>query len=154
MFIFPLRLRHDWDITTFWPVNKALIWADVWELALPCWTMIRPLLYVFFFFFKSLGRQIVWYDSELTVRRCSSGTVAIWPVLNKKQAIICFQVLLPRITFVGFGSTSKTHTVHRCTDPRFVTCDDLINVFWGTAIVFSNISLHHSTRTFFWSIVK
>ena len=34
-------------------------------------------------------------------------------------------------------------------DPWFVRCDDLINVFWSTTIVFFQISLHHSTRTFF-----
>ena len=31
-------------------------------------------------------------------------------------------------------------------DPWFVSCDDLINVFWSTAIVFCNISIHQSTR--------
>ena len=33
--------------TTFWPVKHALIWADVRELALPLWTMIRLFLFVF-----------------------------------------------------------------------------------------------------------
>ena len=52
----------------------------------------------------------------LTIHRPTmlSGTVATWPVLPKKHAIICFEVLLPRTTFVGFGSSSKTHTVDCC----------------------------------------
>ena len=39
-------------------------------------------------------------------------------------------------------------------DPWFVIWDDLINAFWSTAIVFSNIFLQQSTRTFFCAIVK
>ena len=46
--------------------------------------------------------------------RCSSGTVATWPYLSKKQATICFEVLLPWTTFVGFGSSSQTYTVECC----------------------------------------
>ena len=53
--------------STFWPVNMALIWADVWELALPRWTMICLLLFVFRMSPKVLGKQIVVYQSELTV---------------------------------------------------------------------------------------
>ena len=49
--------------------------------------------------------QVVVYHSELTVLRCSSGTIATCPVLPKKQAIICLVVLRPRATFVGFGSS-------------------------------------------------
>ena len=34
--------------------------------------------------------------------------------LQKKPATICFDVLLPRTTFVGFGLSSKTHMVDCC----------------------------------------
>ena len=34
-------LCGGWPNSTFLPVKKALIWADVSELALSCWTMIR-----------------------------------------------------------------------------------------------------------------
>ena len=35
-------LYGEWPInSTFWPVKKALGWADVWELALSWWPMIR-----------------------------------------------------------------------------------------------------------------
>ena len=39
---------------------------------------------------------------------------------------MCFKVIASQTAFVGVGLDSKTHTV---------TCDDLINVFGGTAIV-------------------
>ena len=48
--------------------------------------------------------QIV-YHSELTVLRCSSGTIATSPVFPKKQAIICLEVLHTQATFVGFSSS-------------------------------------------------
>ena len=67
-------LCGGWPInSTFWPVNKALIWADVWELALSWWTMIRLLLVVFRISPQMLGKQILVYHLELTVPRCSSG---------------------------------------------------------------------------------
>ena len=33
------------------------------------------------------------------------------PVLSKKQATICFEVIFQQTTFVAFGSGSKKHTV-------------------------------------------
>ena len=47
--------------------------------------MIRFLLFVFRISPKTLGKQIVVYHWELTVLRCSSGTVATWSVLQKKR---------------------------------------------------------------------
>ena len=103
-------LYGGWPINSmFWPIKKALLWADVWEFALPWWTIIRLLLFVFRISPKNLGKEIVVYHSEWTAIRCSSGTVATWPVLPKKQATICFEVLLSRTTFVGFGSSSNTN---------------------------------------------
>ena len=60
---------------------------------------------------KTTGKQMVVYHSELTVLRCSSGTIATCPVVPKKQAIICLEVLRARANFVGFGSSWNTHTV-------------------------------------------
>jgi len=79
------------------------------------------------------------YHSKLTVLRCLSGTVAIWPVLPKKQATICasstnnfrliwlvFEDSQDRLLFC-FGLISIV--------PSFVTCADIINEFWNTGIV-------------------
>ena len=85
---------------------------SVWKLALPWWTLIRLLLIVFRISPKILG--ILVYQSEFTVPRCSSGTVATWPVLQKKQVTICFEVIFPQTTFVEFGLGSKIHTVDCC----------------------------------------
>ena len=63
--------------STFWPVQKSLDWADVWELALSWCMMIRLLLFVFRISPKTLGKHIVVYHSELIVLRCS--TLATWP---------------------------------------------------------------------------
>ena len=42
---------------------------------------------------------------KLTVLRYSSGTIAACPVVSKKQAIICLEVLRVCASFVGFGSS-------------------------------------------------
>ena len=47
------------------------------------------------------------YHSELTVLRCSSGTVATWAVLPKKQSTICFEVIFLQTIFDRFGSGSR-----------------------------------------------
>ena len=56
-----------------WPVKKALISVDVWELALSWWTKIRLLLFVFRIYpkTKTLGKQIVVCHLDFTVLRCS-----------------------------------------------------------------------------------
>ena len=97
-----------------WPINsmfsvlkKSLVWADVWELALSWWRMIRLRRLVSLIFPKTSGKQIVVCHSELIVRRCTYGTVATCPVFLKKQATICFEVLRARTTFVGFYSSWK-----------------------------------------------
>ena len=55
--------------------------------------MIRLLLFVFRNSPKTLGKHIVVYQSELTMLRCSSRTVATWLVLQMKQVTICFEVI-------------------------------------------------------------
>ena len=110
--VFFLGCYGVWPInSTFWPVKKAQVWVHVRELALTSWTMIRILLFIFRISPRTLGKQIVVSHSEFTVQRCSSGTVATWPALPKKQSTICFEVNFSQTTFVGFGSGSKTHTV-------------------------------------------
>ena len=55
---------------------------------------------------SAIGKQMVAYHTELTVLRCSSGTIASYLVFSKKkQAIICLEVLRARVNFVGFGSS-------------------------------------------------
>ena len=99
------RMTHQID---------AVVWADVWELALLWWRVIRLLRFVFLISWMTTGRQMVVYHSELTVLRCSSGTIATCPVFPKKQAIICLEVLRAWTTFLGFGSSWNTHTVDCC----------------------------------------
>jgi len=79
----------------------------------------------FFEFLRRLQTNKLW---------CSSGTVVTWPVLPKKQATICFKVLLLRTTvphvrlLFCFGLKGI--------DPWFVICDD--------CIFFISISMHQS----------
>ena len=95
----------------FWVLKYLVVWRDVSEYALSWWRMIRRRLFVFLISPKTSGKQMVMYHSWLTVLRCTNGTVATWLVFPKKQAIICFEVLWTRTTFVGFGLSWNTHTV-------------------------------------------
>ena len=95
----------------FWVLKNAVVWADVWELALSWWRVISLRRLVFLISWKTTGKQMVVYRSELIVLCCSSGTIAICSVCPKKQAIICLEVLRARATFVGFGLSWNTHTV-------------------------------------------
>ena len=85
----------------FWVLKNAVVWADVWELAL--WSMFGG------WFSWFLGRQLAnkWL--------CATQNWLFWVVLvvrlrhvqffRKKQAIIRLEVLYARTTFVGFGSS-------------------------------------------------
>ena len=105
-------------------------------LALAWWTMFRRLLFVFRISPKTSGEQIVVNHSELTVLRCSSGTAATWPVLQKNQATICNEVILPQPTFVGFSLDSKSHSVDCC----FVSDISLICQLWRS---YKRLLQHH-----------
>ena len=98
----------------FWVLKNAIVWADVWELALSWWVVIRLRRLVFLISCKTTGKQMVVYHSELTVLRYSSGTIATCPGFSKKQAIICLEVLRARATLIGFGSSWNTHAVDCC----------------------------------------
>ena len=117
--LFPLRLRNLQDMvferfnSIFWRRKSSTTHFLSWCAAMKRshWTMIPLLLFVFRIWPKILDKQIVVYHSELSVLWCSSASVATWPVLSRKPAIICFEVIFPQTTFVAFGSGSKTHTV-------------------------------------------
>ena len=141
-------LYGEWLIKSlFWVLINAAVWADVWELALSWWRMIRLRWLVFLISWKTTGKQMVVYHSELTVLHCSSGTIATCPVFSKEQQIICMQVLCARATFVGFGSSWNTHTVSWNNqllstfglirvNSRFIACHYVLDVFRSTAILF------------------
>ena len=80
-------------------IQNAVVWADVWEPALSWWRVIHLLRLVFLISWKTTGKQMIAYHLELTVLRCSSGTIATCQVFPKKQAIICLEALRARATF-------------------------------------------------------
>ena len=103
-------LYGGWLIKSmFWMLKNAVVWADVWEPALSWWRVIHLLRLVFLISWKTTGKQMIAYHLELTVLRCSSGTIATCQVFPKKQAIICLEALRARATFAGFGSSWNTH---------------------------------------------
>ena len=106
-------LYGGWLINSlYWVLKNVVVWADMWDLALSWWRVIRLRLLVFLISWKTTGKEMVVYHSELTVLRCSSGTIVTCSVFMKKQTIICFEVLRVRATFVG--SSWNTHTVDCC----------------------------------------
>ena len=87
---------------------------------------------VFLISCKIIGKQMVVYHIELPVLRCSSGTIATFPVFSKKQAIICWIWLILKHPYGRLLFTIGL----KCVNPRFITCHDVIDVFRSTAIVF------------------
>ena len=98
----------------FWVLKNVVVWADVWQLALSWWRVIRLQRLVFLISCKTTGKQMFVYHTELIVLHGSSGTIATCPVFPKKHAIIRLEELRARTTFVGFGSSWNTHTVDCC----------------------------------------
>ena len=114
--LFPLRSRHLQNMV-FERFTASSGGENRWPLIffLTCWNKKKSLgansglygnspinstfwpeqWFVFFCSFFSpmtFGKQMVVYHSELNVLQCSSGTVATWPVLQKKQANICNKI--------------------------------------------------------------
>ena len=99
-------LYGGWPInSTFWPVNKVLIWADVWELALSCWTMIQPSLVRFLKFSEDFRQTNCGVPLRTDRSKMLKWNSRPWPVFTKKQAVN--EVIFPQTAFVGFGSSSK-----------------------------------------------
>ena len=76
--------------------------------------VIRLRRLIFLITWKTTGKQIVVYHSELTILRCFSGTIVTCTIFLKKQVIICLEVLRAQATFIRFGSSWNTHTVDCC----------------------------------------
>ena len=87
--------------------------------------------------FSNFAKEIVMYHSKLTVLRCSSGTVATWPVLLKKQVCICFVVVFPQQLSLDLDRIRRLILLFCFVliriDLWFITCKRtvLINVFWS-----------------------
>ena len=95
--------------------------------------------------------------TESYLDRTGSGTshISQFNVL----VTICIEVIFSQTTFVGFGSGSKTHTVDCCfVSSSYAHSHDsspvmiLLTSFEASPSYFANISLHQSTRVFFWAI--
>ena len=127
-------LCEGWAINSmFWPVKKALNWADVRELALALWTMIRLFLLVFRISPKKLWcttqnwpcnvAQVVQSLHDLFCRLFASKC------LSHKQLSLDLDFEGPHDGLLFCFGLIRI-------DLCFVTCVDLINVFWRPSIVF------------------
>lgn len=108
--------------STFWPVKKSSVESCMATIQYFCFFRTSPM---------TSDKQMVVYQSHLTVPRYSNTIFATWPVMPKKQAPLYFDVL--RVL----------------KDSWFVTYVDVIQSLW----CIWNISLHQSIGTFFWGIV-
>ena len=147
-------LYGGWLIKSiFWVLKNAVVWADVWELALSWWRVIRLRRLVFLISWKTTGKQMVVYHSKLTVQRWSSGTIVTCPVFPQKNrwsfAWKCFvrdQLLMDlihlktaiQLTAVYFRVHTRKSTIHHLS-----RCH-------------RRVSKHHDRifGTFFWAIDK
>ena len=111
------RLYCGWLIKSmFWVLENAVVCADVWELALSWWKVIPLRRLVFLISWKTTGKQMVVYHSELTVLRhllestsCVSNFCWIWLILKHPYSRLLFTLGLIRIYV------------------RFITCYDVID---------------------------
>ena len=82
----------------------------MWELTLSWWRVIRLRRLVCLISWKTTEKQIVVYHSELTVLRCSSGTIETCPVFSKKQSPIQSSA----VHFRAQTGKSTIHHLSRC----------------------------------------
>ena len=95
---------------------------------------IRLRRLVFLISWKTTGKQMVMYHSELTVLHCSCGTIATCPVFPKKTGdhLFCSMWLILKDPYSRLLFTFGLIRVN----PRFITCHDVIDEFRSTAIAF------------------
>lgn len=91
--------------------------AKVWKSVRSRIVMIMnysPFHLLFSNFSDNYGKQMFVYHSSVTFLRFSDSTLTMWSIALMKQATICFDPILPRTTFVGFGLSWKTYAVNCC----------------------------------------
>ena len=142
------RLCGGWLIhSTFWPVKKTLIWADVRELALPLWTMIRR--------FSNFSKEIVVWTTQNWPCIIAQVEQSLNPSRRNRRpfASKCFlqKQLSLDLAYVR-RHTWWTVVLFRAHTHWFVTYDDLINVFWSTAIVLFQHFYAPIYKSLFWEI--
>ena len=93
------------------------------------WRVIRLRRLDFLISWKTAGKQVVVYDSELTILRCScaSNLYWIWPIQS---------------TDVYFQDHTRTSTIHHVS-----RCDRRVSYFWSIFYI-------QSIRAIFWAIDK
>lgn len=137
-------------------IRYSFVWANVWELTLLWWRIIHLFFCFFQITLKTSDKQLVVYYSELTVLHFSNITVATQPVMQKKHAIIFFNVLRLQSTFVGFGSSWENPYSQLfyfqliCINTWFVPCVDLIHsLLWTLNVLFSIFICTNWRKPFF-----
>ena len=156
-------LYSRWLIKSmFWVLQNAVVWADVWELALSWWRMIRLLRLVFLISWKTTGQQMAVYHSEFNVLRCSSGTIATFPVFPKNRqsfawkCFVCEKLLLDlthletpiqsaAVYFQAHTRKSTIHNLPQCHRRVSKQRDPIFGAF---------LSPNRPRAFFFWAIDK
>ena len=136
------RLYVGWPInSTFWPVNKALFWANVWELT-SWWTTVRLFLFVF-----QICPKTKWTNCGVPLR-IDRATMLKWnsrPMTSFAEEtghhLLRSDFFTNNFRWIWLGFKDRHGELLFyfeliLTDPWFLSCDDLLNVFWGTAIIF------------------
>ena len=69
-FIAKSELYGGWHIKSmFWVLKNAVVWANVWELALSWWRVIYLRRLVFLISWKTTGKQVVVYHSDCGISK-------------------------------------------------------------------------------------
>ena len=102
----------------------------------------------------TVGKQIMVYHLEFTVQLCSSGTVATWPALPKKQGLKAFALKCFFHKQLSLDmACARRPTWWTVALFRAHTHRSMIRHLWrsfeASPSYFSNISMHQSIRAFF-----
>ena len=149
------------QIESIWVLKNAVVWVDVWELALSWWKVICLRWLVSLISWKTTGKQMGVYHSELTILRWFSGTIATCPVFPKKtgnhllgsascSSNFCSIWLILKHPYSLLLFTFGFIRVN----PRFITCHDVINVFRSIANVFLEHFFRPIDTNLLWAIDK